>query len=124
MPSIKTFGSQARKSAWVAGLSLAATLFTGVAVQAAGEKLFPKAPAPSAEKMQACPEYGPGFFRPPGSGTCIKIGGRVRGETTWGSDRRSDATRWRSQGELGVDTRMSTDYGQARAVVRMKGQRE
>lgn len=92
----------------------------------AGEKPFPKAPSASTtEKMRACPEYGPGFFRPPGSGTCVKVGGRVRGETGWGSgkDRRSDATSWHSQGELGIDSRTGTANGPVRAVVRVKGQR-
>jgi|GEM_PF-1358934 len=109
---------------WVAGAFTSLGLLLACPAQA-GEKPFPKAPSDSVEKMRACPEYGPGFFKPPGSGTCVKIGGRVRGETGWGSgkDRRSDATRWRSQGELGIDSRTGTAYGPARAVVRLKGQR-
>jgi Porin subfamily len=39
----------------------------------------PKKPPNSdtASKSKACPEYGPGFVKLPGSDTCVKIGGSV-----------------------------------------------
>jgi hypothetical protein len=68
------------------GWLLAAILFaTGDAqAQLAGPTLMhpspaPQKKAPSAEKpVKACPEYGAGYRRLEGTGTCVKIGGYVR----------------------------------------------
>ncbi|MEN3930201.1 porin [Microvirga sp. W0021] len=88
----------------------------------ASEKPFPKAPSPS-DTMQACPEYGAGFFKTPGSDTCIRIGGSVRGETGFSSKGRHNADKidWRTEGSATIE---SYDRGTGgRVLIRMKGVR-
>jgi hypothetical protein len=59
--------------------------------QFAGPTLAQPSPAPSpsqkkapvAERaMKACPEYGAGYMRVEGTGSCVKIGGYVRAQGT------------------------------------------
>ncbi len=85
----------------------------------AGEKPFPKAPEPQAQNLQACPEYGRGFFKIAGSDLCTRIGGSVRGETGYSSGGRRSDVDWRTEGTVGLDARDSTTG--ARAVVRVRG---
>jgi hypothetical protein len=42
----------------------------------------PRDEAKSAGKPQPCRQYGEGFYRLPGSDTCIKLGGSVRTDVT------------------------------------------
>ena len=75
---------------------------------------------------RACPQYGPGFIKLPGTTTCVRISGRVRADYEVGGRR---PTRERLGGErLGgfgtsgrvtVDSRTQTDYGPLRLIYRM-----
>jgi hypothetical protein len=92
-----------------------------------------KQPAPeSSAAMQACPEFGPGFFRQPGSSTCVKISGFDRGEVRV-RDRRSEvftpaplsggSTRIQpaARADLRLEAVSSTANGPFRAVVEVRG---
>lgn len=94
-----------------------------------------KQPAPeTSAAVQACPELGPGFFRQPGSSTCVKISGFVRGEVRV-RDRRSEvfapaplslsgaSTRIQPAGraDLRLEAVTSTANGPFRAVVEVRG---
>ncbi len=94
-----------------------------------------KQPAPeTSAAVQACPELGPGFFRQPGSSTCVKISGFVRGEVRV-RDRRSEvitpapssgaSTRIQPTGraDLRLETVTPTANGPFRAVVEVRGLR-
>jgi hypothetical protein len=94
-----------------------------------------KQPAPEGSAaVQACPELGPGFFRQPGSSTCVKISGFVRGEVRV-RDRRSEvftpvpssgaSTRIQPTGraDLRLETVTPTANGPFRAVVEVRGLR-
>jgi hypothetical protein len=85
------------------------------------------------EYVRICTLYGAGFFYIPGTDTCIKIGGYLRADTTfgggvhgtpaWNSDlgqqnRFRDYFVSRSRLALTIDTRTATEYG----VVRTFGQ--
>jgi porin-like protein len=86
---------------------------------AAGE---PK-PADPAGAGRPCPEYGAGFVRLPGARTCVRIGGRVRGEAQAGGRRigRDGAVSTRGEGRMDIDTRTPTSYGTVRTFVRIRG---
>jgi hypothetical protein len=80
-------------------------------------------PAGSSQQMIACPAYGPGFFRQPGSTVCVKIGGSLRGEAGI-RDRRSQLAPLSGsvvRGDLMLDTRTPSDYGTIRTVVVGRG---
>jgi hypothetical protein len=89
--------------------------------------------AKAVEYVRICSLYGAGFFYIPGTDTCIKIGGYLRADTTfgggvhgtpaWNSDlgqqnRFRDYFVSRSRMALTIDTRTATEYG----VVRTFGQ--
>lgn len=76
---------------------------------------FERVPAPSEAPMEPCPQHGAGFFRVPGTSTCVRISGRVAGTAAVGSGPgRSLAT-----GRLAIDTRVPTDAGPVRGFVRI-----
>lgn len=101
------------------GLFLLAT----AAIADAKNKPFPKAPDHTGQNLQVCPEYGPGFFKTPGSDTCIRIGGRIRGETgiRSGGGRRGGAIDWRTEGSVDMDTRDASP--DSRLMIRLRGMR-
>ena len=85
--------------------------------------------------MKVCSIYGAGFFYIPGTDTCIKIGGWVRGEVTstpaaatrtnygpggGGRNNRIDTAdaNWRSRFVMSFDIRTQTEYGTLRAYNR------
>src|SRR5215213_6660491 len=89
--------------------------------------------AKAVEYVRICSLYGAGFFYIPGTDTCIKIGGYLRADTTFGGgahgapawngdlgqqNRYRDYFVSRSRMALTVDTRTATEYG----VVRTFGQ--
>ncbi len=80
-------------------------------------------PVPAGEKMLACPEYGPGFFRQQGSSTCLRISGQVRGEA--GVRQRGsalqDSTGFNSRVRVMLDARTPTELGTLRLVFRGDG---
>ena len=86
------------------------------------------------EYVKVCSIYGAGFFYIPGTDTCIKIGGWVRGEVDFhaggshthyysggtGRNNRIDSpdTQWRSRFVMSFDIRTQTEYGTLRAYNR------
>ena len=91
--------------------------------------------AKAVEYVRICSLYGAGFFYIPGTDTCIKLGGYLRVDTTFGGgtgaygqprysgdagqgNRYADYFLSRSRMALTIDTRTATEYG----VVRTFGQ--
>ncbi len=93
--------------------------------------------AKAVEYVRICSLYGAGFFYIPGTDTCIKLGGYLRVDTTYGGgiynapfwsgdggqepgqgNRFTDRINSRSRMALTIDTRTATEYG----VVRTFGQ--
>jgi hypothetical protein len=86
--------------------------------------------AKAVEYVRICSLYGAGFYYIPGTDTCIKIGGYLRIDTTFGGSNVYDAPAWsgdsgagnrfydridsRSRFALTVDSRTSTEYGVVR----------
>jgi len=81
--------------------------------------------------VKVCSLYGAGFYYMPGTDMCIKIGGWVRAETTWGINNsstagvfnndvnnRTTANLWaRERGYITADAREQTAYGVARGYI-------
>src|SRR2546423_168691 len=111
-------------------LSSAAGLMALSGAQAADLPVKAKA----VEYVRICSLYGAGFFYIPGTDTCIKLGGYLRADVTFGGGGAHGAPAWngdtgqrnryadyyvaRSRMALTVDTRTATEYG----VVRTFGQ--
>ncbi|MDJ1157842.1 porin [Chelatococcus sp. SYSU_G07232] len=77
-------------------------------------------PRPGA--VQPCADYGQGFVFVPSTGTCVRLGGRLRADTVArGKAGRSDATALGAEGRLDLDARTPTEYGPLRAVVSVRG---
>jgi hypothetical protein len=68
--------------------------------------------------LRSCAAQGPGFVAVPGSDTCVRLGGRARIEA--GTLARAGGARITSTGQLAIDARVQTDYGPARAFVRLR----
>lgn len=109
----------------IAALAAAAVL-AGAQAADAQTRRGPQ-PAPRADDhLRSCPEFGSGFYRLPGTSTCVQISGRVGAEMGFGSRGRAG---WRSPDGLdtgaslrgGLDARTRTPAGDARAVVRFRG---
>ncbi len=83
-------------------------------------------PAQQRDAMLPCPEYGPGFFRYPGSSACIQVSGRVRGEVQFRQRGSSlgDTTGMSTRASVGLDVRIPTGLGPARVATRVSGQRD
>jgi len=79
--------------------------------------------APSTTAARPCPAHGAGFVQLPGTETCVRVGGRLRGEAQAGGRRISadDIVGFRSEGRLDLDARTQTNYGPVRTFVRIKG---
>ena len=78
------------------------------------------------DAARPCPEYGAGFVRVPGSTSCVRVGGRVRVDTTV-SSRRSfldDRPSTRAGGSLVVESRSQSDLGPVRTYMRVNGARQ
>lgn len=76
-------------------------------------------PVTGGEATIPCPQYGPKFFRAPGSSVCVRLDGRVRGEMEL-RPRRSrlePAGVSRVTAEARFEARSETGYGPLRAVV-------
>ncbi|UFW51286.1 MULTISPECIES: porin [Bradyrhizobium] len=85
--------------------------------------------AKAVEYVKVCSLYGAGFYYIPGTDTCIKLGGYLRAETTFGTsghydvpnngiggahNRLSDYLNMRAREDLNIDTRTATEYGMLR----------
>jgi hypothetical protein len=106
-------------------MSLAMALSAAGLPAAAQEAPSRRMPRPAPEPaMIPCPEHGPGFMRLPGSTTCVKVSGQVRGEIgVQGRRSRLGDEAWparRAEARLTTETRSGTDYGQIRAVVSLR----
>jgi hypothetical protein len=101
---------------------LAAASFPAAAQDAPSRRALRPAPEPA---MIPCPEHGPGFMRLPGSTTCVKVSGQVRGEigVQGRRSRLGDEAlpARRAEARLTTETRTGTDYGQIRAVLSLRG---
>jgi Porin subfamily len=109
-------------------LGSAAALVAATAGQAADLPVKAK----PVEYVKVCSLYGAGFYYMPGTDMCIKIGGWVRVEATWGNNNGNMA--WgpfagqennrftnnfvmRERGYITADAREQTAYGTARAYI-------
>ena len=81
---------------------------------------LPSRKAAPVEYVRVCTAYGSGFFYIPGTDSCLRIGGRLRAEYTfgerWGDVQDSYGTR--ARGRLNVDLRTATAYGTLRTFIR------
>jgi Porin subfamily len=81
--------------------------------------------------VKICSLYGVGFYYIPGTDMCIKIGGWVRAEYTYGpngniswgwargnvDNRTTNNSTWRSRGYITADARNQTEYGTVRGYL-------
>jgi len=81
--------------------------------------------------VKICSLYGVGFYYIPGTDMCIKIGGWVRAEYTYGANgniswgwannnvnnRITNNSTWRSRGYITADARNQTEYGTVRGYL-------
>src|SRR4051794_18666636 len=97
---------------------------------------LPVKKAAPVEYVRVCTAYGAGFFYIPGTDTCLRVGGRARGEfgysqrlsrgvynsTTFApvTNSNADASGFRGLGRLNLDARTQTPYGTLRAFVRFE----
>lgn len=103
-----------------------AAMFAGAGAQAADLPVKAKA----IEYVKVCSLYGAGFYYIPGSDTCIRLHGFMRGDALFASNSIYDAADssvagarnrlsnyYTSRGRvvLGIDTRTATEYGVVRA---------
>ncbi|EIM25641.1 porin [Microvirga lotononidis] len=112
-------------------MKLAKSLFLGsvaglAAVAGAQAADLPVAKAAPVEYVRVCSTYGAGFFYIPGTETCLRVGGRVRGEFLYvePNDRANDAIGFRARGRIQLDARTATAYGLLRTFVRFEMTRD
>src|SRR6201999_887448 len=81
--------------------------------------------------VKICSLYGAGFYYIPGTDMCVKIGGWVRSEATYGSNsnmslgpfigsannRSTSNTSFRARGYITADARNQTEYGTVRSYI-------
>jgi hypothetical protein len=82
--------------------------------------------------VKICSLYGVGFYYIPGTDMCLKIGGWVRAEYTWGANgsigagafqgtninnRTTSNSTWRARGYITADARSQTEYGTVRGYI-------
>jgi hypothetical protein len=107
-------------------LGSAAALLAVGSAQAADLPLKAKA----VEYVKVCSIYGAGFYYIPGTDTCIKLGGYLRADVTFGGSGAYNSPAWngtsgaksrnansyafRSRQDINIDTRTATEYGVVR----------
>ena len=108
-------------------MKLAKSLFLGsvaglAAVAGAQAADLPVAKAAAVEYVRVCSTYGAGFFYIPGTETCLRVGGRVRGEFMYlePNSREDDSIGFRARGRIQLDARTATAYGLLRTFVRFE----
>ena len=84
------------------------------------------------EYVKICSLYGVGFYYIPGTDMCLKVGGWVRAEYTWGAagnigtgafqstnvnNRSTNDSTWRARGYITADARNQTEYGTVRGYI-------
>ena len=99
-----------------------ALVIVALATGASEAKERPRPFDPTAS--EACPQYGAGFVRVPGTSTCIRVGGRVRLDYDVSSRRsisRERISGFSPSGSVSADVRTDTAAGPLRAYVRVRG---
>ncbi len=103
----------------------------GLAVVTAGQAADLPVKAKPVEYVKICSLYGAGFYYMPGTDICLKIGGYVRAEATWGgngnmqqgpiqadlNNRLTSNLVTRARAYITADAREQTAFGTARAYV-------
>jgi hypothetical protein len=104
----------------------------GLVAVTAGQAADMPVKAKPVEYVKICSLYGAGFYYIPGTDTCLKIGGWVRSEMTWGTNGNSTTGPWdntddnnrltsnfwsRERGYITADARDMTPYGVARGYI-------
>jgi hypothetical protein len=99
--------------------SLAGLLIVFAGTAAAGER------APGRPNL--CAAHGAGFAPVPGTDTCVRVSGRVRGEADAGSKRSIGGGRngasLNTEARAALDARTDTEAGPLRTVVRVRARR-
>jgi hypothetical protein len=103
----------------------------GLVAVTAGQAADLPVKAKPVEYVKVCSLYGAGFYYMPGTDICLKIGGYVRAELTWGSNgnmaqgpvqgdfnlRTTSNFAMRARAYITADAREQTAFGTARAYV-------
>jgi Porin subfamily len=103
----------------------------GLVAVSAGQAADLPVKAKPVEYVKVCSLYGAGFYYMPGTDICLKIGGYVRAETTWGGNgnftqgpvqgdvnlRTTSNMAMRARAYITADAREQTAFGTARAYV-------
>jgi hypothetical protein len=103
----------------------------GLVAVTAGQAADLPVKAKPVEYVKICSLYGAGFYYMPGTDLCLKIGGFVRAEATWGDNgnstsgifnndvnNRTTNNFWsRYRGYITADAREMTEYGVARGYI-------
>src|SRR5215217_3659181 len=126
---------------WRTEMKLVKSLLLGsaaglCAVAGAEAADLPVKKAAPVEYVRVCTAYGAGFFYIPGTDTCLRVGGRARGEYEFRTKRsrgayspttfapftssNDDQSGFRGLGRLNLDARTETAYGTLRAFVRFE----
>jgi hypothetical protein len=85
---------------------------------------LPSRKAAPVEYVKVCSAFGANFFYLPGTDTCLRIGGRVRAEYSFGErwSAGQDTFGSRALGRMFLDARNQTAYGTLRTFIRFDGQ--
>ena len=100
------------------GITACAVVIGGCVVLTGSQALdLPAKNTAPVEAVRTCSAYGAGFFTIPGTDTCLRIGGRARGEIRYLEPgiRTDDAIGYRTRGRIALDARTRTSYGLLRA---------
>jgi Porin subfamily len=103
----------------------------GLVAVTAGQAADLPVKAKPVEYVKVCSLYGAGFYYMPGTDLCIKIGGWVRAEATYGSNgnmtwgpfnantnqRSTSNESFRARGYITADVRNQTEYGTVRGYI-------
>ncbi|WP_196223157.1 porin [Roseibium sp. RKSG952] len=76
----------------------------------------PDIPSAPAAYVEVCAEYGPGFFKIPGTDTCLGTDGRIRASVF--NENSDDEVNASIDARIGLEARTATEYGMLRAYVR------
>lgn len=81
---------------------------------------LPSRKAAPVEYVRVCSAFGANFFYLPGTDTCLRIGGRVRAEYSFGErwSAGQDMFGTRARGRIFLDARNQTAYGTLRTFIR------
>ncbi len=100
------------------GSAACAVIIGGCLVPTGSQALdLPARSTTPVEAVRICSAHGAGFFTIPGTDTCLRIGGRARGEIRYlePGSRADDAIGYRARSRIALDARTRTSYGLLRA---------